>query len=260
VPDALVLCYHAISPSWPAALSLTPERFESQLDALRRRGYRGVGFSEAVVAPRGRVVAVTFDDAFRSVLEFALPALQSLRWPATVFVPTDHVADERPLRWAGTDHWTGTPHEHELAPMTWAQLRGLADAGWEIGSHTCTHPRLTTLSDDRLRQELSASRAACEEAMGDGCDSLAYPYGDVDARVARAAHDAGYRTAAGLPVRPGPRELLAWPRVGVYHDDAPWRFRLKTSPLVRRARTRRRNAVLGVRQHAVVPGSAPAGG
>src|SRR5689334_18453942 len=84
-----VLCYHALSESWPATLSVTPARFEEQIFHLARRGYRGVTFSEAVRAGFDEpVVAVTFDDAYTSVLEIGLPLLERLEWPATVFVPT----------------------------------------------------------------------------------------------------------------------------------------------------------------------------
>src|SRR5438876_2741666 len=142
--DVLVLCYHAVSPTWTAALSSTPGRFERQMERLVRRGYRGVTFTDAVTAAvRGRVLAVTFDDAFRSVFELARPILDRLGLPATVFVPTDFISEQSTLDWPGVGHWIGSAHEHELAPMSWAQMRTLAESGWEIGSHTGSHPRLT---------------------------------------------------------------------------------------------------------------------
>ncbi|HWT92849.1 MAG TPA: polysaccharide deacetylase family protein [Solirubrobacteraceae bacterium] len=230
----LVLCYHAISPDWPAALSTTQERFAEQLGLLAARGYRGVTFTEAVDRrdkvrrDRDRLVAVTFDDAFASVAELARPVLDDLGWPATLYVPTDFPGERRPLAWSGTDHWLQGPHAHELTPLGWDGLRGLRDAGWELGSHTCSHPRLTTLDDAELARELTESRAVCERELGD-CPSLAYPYGDVDGRVVAAAEAAGYRTAAALPPQPHRGEPLRWPRVGVYRVDDARRFRLKAN-------------------------------
>jgi peptidoglycan/xylan/chitin deacetylase (PgdA/CDA1 family) len=237
VTDAIVLCYHALSPSWEAALSTTPERFDRQLELLARRGFRGVTFAEMVGSPRrGKTVAVTFDDAYLSVLELARPILDRHGLPATVFAPTDGVDAGEPLIWPGIDQWHGGPHEQDLQPMSWTQLRGLAAAGWEIGSHTLTHPHLTRLDDDALRDELVRSRAICEERLGGPCTTLAYPYGDVDARVVAAAAAAGYRAAASLPGRMGSRDALDWPRIGVYFVDHDRRFRLKVSPAVRRLR------------------------
>ena len=66
--DLVVLCCHAVSRAWDAALSLKPEVLERQLTFLSRRGYRGVPAAEALDGPSGRVVAITFDDAYRSVL------------------------------------------------------------------------------------------------------------------------------------------------------------------------------------------------
>jgi peptidoglycan/xylan/chitin deacetylase (PgdA/CDA1 family) len=237
VTDVIVLCYHAVSPTWEAALSTTPERFARQLALLTARGYRGATFTQAVSSPsHGRVVVVTFDDAYRSVLELARPILDRFGLPATVFAPTDSIGSEAPLCWPGIDHWLGGPHERELTPMSWAQLRTLADAGWEIGSHTGSHPRLTQLDDESLADELARSKAACEQHLGGACTALAYPYGDVDARVVAATARAGYSAAAALPQRLSSGDVLQWPRIGIYQVDDDLRFRLKVSPAVRRLR------------------------
>jgi peptidoglycan/xylan/chitin deacetylase (PgdA/CDA1 family) len=235
--DLIVLCYHSVSPTWEAELSTTPERFERQIAQLTARGYRGATFTEAVSSPsRGRTAVITFDDAYRSVLELARPILDRFGLPATVFAPTDSVdTDELPC-WPGVDHWLGGPHERELTPMSWAELRSLAEAGWEIGSHTCSHPHLTLLDDDALEDELARSKASCEHHLAGPCTSLAYPYGDVDARVVAAAARVGYSAAAALPRRLHSRDVLEWPRVGVYRVDDDLRFRLKVSPAIRRLR------------------------
>jgi peptidoglycan/xylan/chitin deacetylase (PgdA/CDA1 family) len=240
VSDVLVLCYHAVSESWPAALSTTPQRFEEQLRWLVGAGYRGVTFEQAVAGERGgRVVAVTFDDAYRSVLELAFPVMQRLGLPGTVFVPTAFAGKPGPMAWEGIDRWLGGPHETEMSCMGWDELRRLAGAGWEVGSHTRTHPHLTRLDDERLASELGESLTECSDGMGSPCRSIAYPYGDVDERVAAAAGAAGYRVAAALPKRLGGADPLAWPRVGVYHRDDLCRFRLKVSPALRRLRSSR---------------------
>jgi peptidoglycan/xylan/chitin deacetylase (PgdA/CDA1 family) len=236
--EALVLCYHALSPKWEAALSTTPERFERQIALLTARGYRCVTFTEAVRSPsRGKTVAITFDDAYRSVLELALPILERYGAPATVFAPSDFIDSERPMCWAGIDRWMGGPHERELMPMSWAELRALAEAGWEIGSHTCSHPHLTQLDSTAVAGELERSKAACEHHLAGPCTSLAYPYGDVDAGVVAATARAGYSAAAALPSDLHSRDVLAWPRIGVYRRDDDRRFQLKVSPLLRRLRS-----------------------
>lgn len=235
--EILVLCYHAVSERWPAVLAVAPTQFERQLDFLVSRGYRGSTFHEAIHAPPApKTLAVTFDDAYRSVFTRARPLLDRFGLPATVFAPTKLIDTARPMSWPGIDHWLNGPHREELVPMSWDQLRALADSGWEIGSHTRTHPRLTLIGDDAIATELEGSRRDCEAALGRECRSLAYPFGDEDGRVVEAARAAGYSAAGALPPSLYPPAPLRWPRVGVYRVDDDSRFRLKVSPLVRRAR------------------------
>ena len=236
-PDLLVLCYHAVDETWPAALSVPPAAFERQLDFLLKRGYETATFTDAVLTPPERKRAViTFDDGFRSVFDVALPLLRERGMVATLFVPTEFVGSGRPASWDGVTQWLGTPHEPKMLAVSRAELLELVDAGWEIGSHTCTHPHLTQLADSELAWELTESRRRCGELLGRSCESLAYPYGDVDERVVRAAAEAGYRAACTLPARLDAASPLAWPRVGIWHDDGSRVFALKVSPALRKVR------------------------
>jgi peptidoglycan/xylan/chitin deacetylase (PgdA/CDA1 family) len=237
MPDLLVLCYHAVSSTWPAALSVSPARLRRQLARLVRRGYRGATFTQAVLEPsREPTVCVTFDDAYASVLAEALPLLDELGLPGTVFAPSAYIGCGEPMAWPGIDGWLETQHREELVPMSWADLALLREHGWEVGSHTRTHPRLTQLDDRELERELRESRRELESRLGAVCSSLAYPYGDHDARVVEAAHRAGYLAAGALPTRFGAPTELAWPRVGVYHEDGGVVFALKVSRVVRSLR------------------------
>jgi glycosyltransferase involved in cell wall biosynthesis/peptidoglycan/xylan/chitin deacetylase (PgdA/CDA1 family) len=238
--DILVLSYHAVSRDWPAAMAVVPERLEAQMRLLVSRGYRGATLHDAVHDPPGpRTVAVTFDDAYRSVLEEAFPILERAGFPATVFVPTDFPDAEAPMSWPGIQHWHDSPHVDELRCLSWPQLRSLADAGWEIGSHARSHPYLTKLADDELAHELRESRERCERALERPCRSLAYPYGDHNERVVAAARQAGFTTACTVPDALTAIDPLTWPRVGIYRTDGMVSFRVKVSRPVRRARTTR---------------------
>jgi peptidoglycan/xylan/chitin deacetylase (PgdA/CDA1 family) len=235
IPDRLVLCYHAVSETWPAASSVEPGRLRLELETLVERGYVGVGFTElATTRHAGRRVAVTFDDGFASVVEHAFPIMSRLGLTGTVFLPTHHIGSRRPVDWPGLDQWLGGPHERELMPMSWSDVAALSSAGWEVGSHTSTHPDLTVLDDAALQAELTDSRRVCETRLGTRCLSLAYPYGAVDTRVMTAAGRAGYRAAAALPPRIHRQHALRWPRVGVWHNDPAWLFEVKLSRSGRR--------------------------
>ena len=234
--DVIVLCYHAVSEAWDSSLAVSPSQLESHLTSLLSAGYEPATFSDAVRGDhQSKTFAVTFDDAYESVLRLAAPVMDRLSVPGTVFVPTAHIQD-RPMSWPGIDRWSGTPDEDELLPLTWDQLRSLAGAGWEIGSHTRTHPHLTELPEDRCIEELLLSRQECEREIGVSCLTVAYPYGDENKAVARAAVEAGYANGASLPPPFNEPTMMSWPRTGLYRVDGPVRFRIKRSRLARRLR------------------------
>lgn len=249
--DLLILCYHAVSEAWPTEFAVSPQALDSQLRHFLRRGYRPATLADALAGDSGgKTLVVTFDDAFASVFERALPVTSALGIPATMFVPTAYVAGEGAMAWASLEQWAGTEHEHELRCTSWDDLRALAAAGWEIGSHTSTHPKLTSLADAELDAELTTSKALCEEELQRPCETLAYPFSDHDRRVMDRTRAAGYRAAfildnelaipSGSLIRPGQHgEMFGLLREGVYRRDGRLRLAAKTAPLARRCRASR---------------------
>jgi peptidoglycan/xylan/chitin deacetylase (PgdA/CDA1 family) len=239
--DVAILCYHAVSDDWPNVAAIDRATLERQVRYLQRRGYRGRTLSEAFEpGVRGRSLVVTFDDAFHSVLERGLPVLERLDVPATLFVPTDFVAQGAPLTWSTLGRWVGGPYEDELRCMSWEEVRRLAAAGWEIGAHTCSHPKLTEIGGEEATLELERSRAACEEALQRPCASFAYPFGAHDDQVVELTRAAGYTLAVTLGERllePRVREdRLRLSREGIYRGTGWTQFRVATSPALARVR------------------------
>lgn len=230
----LVLCYHAVSDTWPHSLAVGPRTLERQVRSLLRRGYRPAS-AAAILAGRGKLLHVTFDDAFRSVTR-ALPAHERLGLRATVFACPAYAEQGRPLDVPELQAEVSA-YPDELATMGWDELRALVEQGVEIGSHTMTHAHLTGLSDRELERELRESRDRLESELGCRCPLLAYPYGEHDGRVRAAARAAGYDAAFGLPGQERFRDAYQLPRIGIYRKDGVLRAALKTSPL---ARLRRR--------------------
>jgi peptidoglycan/xylan/chitin deacetylase (PgdA/CDA1 family) len=232
--DVLVLAYHAISDNWDAVTTVTPAQLSEQVRHVLGRGYRSVTFERALSAPpAGKVVAITFDDAHRSVFEIGFPMLRELGAVATVFAPTDYIGTGEPTGWEGFERDARGPHASELICMDADQLRAVADAGWEVGSHTCSHPHLTRLAPERRQHELVASREWIEERLQRRCRTIAYPYSDLDADVVAAADQAGYAYAATIPVGHALSLPLRWSRVGVFRTDSIGRFKLLTSKAAR---------------------------
>jgi peptidoglycan/xylan/chitin deacetylase (PgdA/CDA1 family) len=228
---SLVLCYHAVSDTWPDALALAPKVLMGQVRALLRRG-RAAGTAEDALAGR-RVFHVTFDDAYRE-LRRVLPELVQLRVPVTVFACSGYAEDGRPLDVPELTERTRA-FEDEVRTMTWEELRESASMGVDIGSHTVSHLHLTRLGDAELRRELEVSKERIEDELQRPCRFVAYPYGEHDDRVRAAAQAAGYEAAFALDSRS--EDPYAVPRVDIYRDDDRFRFALKTSAAYRSIQT-----------------------
>jgi len=129
-----------------------------------------------------RLASLTFDDGFASDASPLLPLLQELGVPATIFVVAE---------------WLGGPHRE----FDWAriysgdELRELHQHGVEIGSHSATHPHLSSLSFDEAKHELARSRALLESVIDAPVRVLAYPYGDANTETRQAVRAAGYKAA-----------------------------------------------------------------
>ena len=200
---------------------------------LLARGYRPGTAADALAGDQ-RVLHVTFDDAFTSVVE-ALPALERLGVPVTVFACSQYARDGRPFDVPELAR-DAAALPAELATMDWGELRGLAERGVEIGSHTRTHPHLTRLSDEELELELRESRDVIEAELGRPCPFFAYPYGEEDARVRRAVQAAGYKAAFAIQSDERDFDPYALPRVALFRSDTnTLRAALKTTPTIRRA-------------------------
>jgi peptidoglycan/xylan/chitin deacetylase (PgdA/CDA1 family) len=228
----LILCYHAVSSAWRTELAVAETQLAGQLAALRRRGYVGLTFAESERArlagrlPK-RTAVVTFDDGFASTSR-ARPALEEAGFPATVFVVTDFVESGDALSFI--PNRSGAKAADELAPLGWSELAELRELGWEVGSHTVTHPRLPDIDSRELQRELGLSRETIERRLG-SCETLAYPYGAADERVAAAAAEAGYLAACTLTGAHRVDERFRRSRVGIYRNDAGLRARAKLSPV-----------------------------
>jgi peptidoglycan/xylan/chitin deacetylase (PgdA/CDA1 family)/SAM-dependent methyltransferase len=237
-----VLMYHQIAADGPAALApyrVAPAAFERQLAYLRRHGYRAIALDEwlaALVSGDGRiedrVVALTFDDAYRDFLTDAWPLLKRYGFTATLFVATDHVGGR-----AEWDRGFGEP-----APILgWDELRRLAAEGVAVGAHSGSHPYLTRVAPADMVAEGRRSKEALERELGRPVNVMAYPYGDQDLLVRRAMAACGF--AGAVTTAPGFSRLgdnpMAMPRQLVDGADDLDRFVAKLGTPTRATLDRR---------------------
>jgi len=192
--------YHVIGPR-PAGAPL-PELYVSRTDFARQlrwlasHRYRAVTLGDVHEYWRGRralprkPVVLTFDDGYRGQFTIAGPLLRARGWPGVLNLEVAHVVHQ------------------DLTPR---MVRLLLADGWEVASHTLTHPDLTTLDARQLRREVGGSRRWLRRRFDVSVDFFCYPAGRYDRRVIGAVRAAGYlgatTTEPGLARRGRPFTL-----------------------------------------------------
>jgi peptidoglycan/xylan/chitin deacetylase (PgdA/CDA1 family) len=210
---------------------LSREDFAALLDDLAARRYRTATLAEAVEQSRGRrrlsprTVVLTFDDGCRCFRDHALPELAVRGMTATLFAVSGALG--------GTNRWDEADGERRENLLDAADLRELAAAGIEIGSHGRHHRDLSACSEAELRDEIEGSKADLEEVLGAPVRTFCYPYGRLTPRAATVARAAGYLAAASIHRHPGARPGDPWalPRMIVNPGESRFERRLKAGGL-----------------------------
>lgn len=176
-----ILTWHSLDGSG-SPISLTPDEFRRQVAWLTSGAVRVVSLEQLLGMPDDTAaVALTFDDGFVNFATEAAPLLQQHGLPVTLFIVTGHVGGDN--RWRGCgDH--GNP---VLPLLDWEALGKLREAGVSLGAHTRTHARLYRCGAAELQAELVLAAEEMQLRLGERPKGFAYPYGEVDSRVAEAA-------------------------------------------------------------------------
>ena len=206
-PNAIL--FHAVSSGLKSGLSnVRPETFGEFVQLLADRKISTKTVSGILAQADIGSLAITFDDGYSDIYEACLPILLQADFVATVYMISARIGAK-----SGWDIYSGK--QMLSAP----QLRELSDAGWEIGSHSHSHPDLTLLSETDLDKELSYSKMLLEDIVGKSVDSISFPFGKWNRRVWEAAERAGYRTACSYG-HPAPEGLPIIETKGTYLFDS----------------------------------------
>jgi peptidoglycan/xylan/chitin deacetylase (PgdA/CDA1 family) len=218
-PQAVpILVYHHVQ-SYKAGYYLIyvgTAQFASQLSYLHHNGYHPVTLRRVYDAWTGRAklprrpVVLSFDDGYLDQYTNAAHLLHRYRDPAVLDLVVRN----------------GTA-------LSRAMIRRMIAWGWEVDSHTLTHPLLTHLTASQLHYQLVASKRIIRQRFHVPVDFLSYPGGICDRRVMRAVRAAGYLGATTIHYgRATPRARFAMPRIAVYWGESLGTFgmRLRTAP------------------------------
>lgn len=228
---AVVLQYHHVDDQTPQSTSISPQLFRKHLDTLSENDYhvwslrRIVNDLKAGRELPERCVALTFDDAYRSVFTVAYPLLKQRNWPFTVFVTTD-----------------GVDRGH-ASYMTWAQMREMQRSGAEFEGHSHTHPYMIRMKanetpaqwEERMWGEILQSNQRINDELGRVSTLFAYPYGEYNLALKRLVVSLGLTGVgqhSGVVWRGGDFGALPrFPMSGNYAEMAGFKRKIDTMPL-----------------------------
>jgi peptidoglycan/xylan/chitin deacetylase (PgdA/CDA1 family) len=228
-------------------LAVRPSAFRAQMDALRREGWTAVDVAEIVRrletgADEGRVVGLSFDDAYRDVAEEAVPVLREHGFRATVFVATGVTAGRNLFSW----------YSRQPRLLTWQDIRALDEGVLRFEPHTVSHPNLLALGEEDARREIMESKSELEDELGRATSIFCYPAGLFAERERRLVAAAGFTAAVSSDPGVNRRgcDLLTLARIQIDRRDNLLDFRAKiggghdSPPLLRATWRRRRYGVV----------------
>lgn len=203
-----ILTFHALDDA-ATPTAVRRDVFAGMVRRLAAEGRSSVGPEAALAVARGEAAATprlpvlfTFDDGYASV-RAAAESLAEHGFTATLFLAPALIG--RP------EIFPGDPICPRQPALTWDEVRALVRLGFTVGSHAFDHVDLRTRDDAALRDQLVRSRGVLEDRLGAPVRTLAYPFGGVDARVARAAaevYDAAFTTRFARVARGADPHLL----------------------------------------------------
>jgi peptidoglycan/xylan/chitin deacetylase (PgdA/CDA1 family) len=193
-----ILGFHKIGPApggWETWFYVPRSTFVGYLAYLKEDGWQVLdvaAFLRGLAEPEGlpeRAALITFDDGYRSILNYGLPELRSFGYPAVMFVPTAFI---------GGHNSFDADNEPMEAICDWEELRELELCRVSVQSHGVSHRAFSGLNPAEREQELLRSKAALEDGLGKPVQVFSYPYGDCGPEpgaARRVLERTGYRAA-----------------------------------------------------------------
>ena len=208
--------YHGTPNDDPVSkYSIRANLFNDHLQYLKKNNWNTILFKELnnLSTYPEKTLVLTFDDGYADNFEGAFLPIVKHNMKATWFITTDSIG-----KYA---HWMGPP-TRQTQMLTAEQILNMKNAGMEIGSHTCSHPDLTTLSYQQQLNEMSESKQILESIIDEKITSFAYPYGLHNSYSVNAAIDTGFKQAC--TVCPGKfsseKNSLLIRRITVFNHDS----------------------------------------
>jgi peptidoglycan/xylan/chitin deacetylase (PgdA/CDA1 family) len=225
VTSLRILTYHDINDYNDDLYAVRKRQFLEHLSVLKDEGYTTHRALDLVpdlssFLSKNKVVLLTFDDGYISNRDIAAELLTQQGMTATFFTISSMLGINR-IRC----NFSGK----ECQFLSRDDLRQMTLGGFEIGSHSHTHPMLGKISQEQVRTEMMFSKKILENAIDRDVLSFAYPFGRRDAfsMITRSVlENTGYSVAfsqEGCGIT-SESDLLRLPRTSIDRFDNPSTF------------------------------------
>lgn len=187
--SAVILQYHHVSDDTPYSTSITPKQFKKHIQWLKDNNFKVLSLPELVSTLKNNKefkqinnVAITFDDANRSVCEIAWPVLKKYKLPFTLFISTEAVENnfQSQCTWADLKemHESGlmTPANHSHRHLNMVSSPLLHDSNW------------TSL----MQNEVLKAQQLIEQRIGHTSMFFAYPFGEYNLALEQLISSLGF--------------------------------------------------------------------
>jgi peptidoglycan/xylan/chitin deacetylase (PgdA/CDA1 family) len=229
--EAVVLMYHRFGDDRYPSTNIRVEQLEAQLEYLADHGFTVVPLTDVLAAIRGdgelpdRAVAITIDDAYRSVYTVGYPRFRQRGMPFTVFVATDPVDGG------------------QADLMTWDQMREMAAHGATFANHGSTHDsvierrRAESRQDwlARVRADVAKGARRLAEELRPLPGVFAYPYGEYDEASSAVVAELGLvafgQHSGAIGPSSDPRALPRFPMAEAFADPDEFAIKIASKPL-----------------------------
>jgi len=228
--NLLILRYHSVGDKRRHEVNVKMWAFKEQMRYLVKN-YSIMPLKGAINALYGKegvkkcTVVITFDDGYRDNYYQAFGVLRNLAIPATIFLVAEYIGTDRILSHDAYDN----PENNRL--LSWGQVREMAKAGIDFGSHTLSHANLACLGIAKER-EIQESKRIIEKELKKEVWAISYPFGlinnfDLEAKeiVKRAGYLCGLTAMNG--VNNEKTDIFALRRIGIEASDNMFTFKAK---------------------------------
>lgn len=185
--SAVILLYHRFGEDDYPTTNIRLEQIDAQIAQLKSGGYHFLRLGDITAKLKAKehlpeqTVAVTVDDAYKSVVLEGWPRLKAAGIPMTLFVSTDAV-----------DNASGQASSNY---MTWDDVRALKADGVEIAHHTASHLHMPHAGLEASLADVRRASARFEAELGMVPSLFAYPYGEYTLEIKNAIEAEGFNAA-----------------------------------------------------------------